>query len=566
MHIFKLKNQFNAVFVFIIILTLLSFFTANYSVSQVSNSYENVLDHSLPIMNKSSQVAQLSAQLEAHLIQLHFDALNSTRKDKIYALQIDKTTQLWSSIQKLLDEFLLYNIINNEQILDTKYETEEYLKYMPELLQQVNLLLEAKKNELAYIGDIETIINYNNKILLAEIESFWHELLETVPTKDYEEELEYSNQFYKNSIQLLSYFRQVFLTTDIATLNTLKRNSVLLFKKMNNAGSSNYEYKLFADTLLEKVKHIYAGDQSLFKVRYDVLRLTNVTDSLIQQQIDTANKIEKISDTILLQVQATLAKQKVKIKDDVYQANQYLIFIIIISFIITFFAIWFLVNRNLIKRITEIRAKTLELSKGNTEVNINIYKEDELGDMEQALVELKGYVGEAQRLSTTDQLTGLLNQNQFKKNLEIEVRRHSRQNQSLSLAIIDIDYFKNYNDSYGHPQGDKCLKKVGFLISETCQRAGEYAYRIGGEEFAVIMPNTSAQEQYQKLQKLQDELEKCNIKHNDSKIAENLTISIGIYSCHKKFISADDFYQNADKALYNAKKARNDIVVSKCVT
>ncbi len=562
MYLGKIKNQFNLVFIFIIILALLSFFTAYFSVKNVSNSYENVLSYSLPIMNKSSAVAQLAAQLEVNLIQLHFDAINSPNSAKIKKIQIDKLSQQWLKIENLLDELLMYKIINDDIILNKKALINDYLKYMPELLQQVNLLVEGKKQELTYIGEIETLINFKNKILLAEIESFWQELLSTVPIIKYEQELEYSNQFYRNSTQLLSYFRQVFITTDISTLNTLKRNSVKLFRQMNSSDSSVYEYKLFTDALLSKIRPIYAGNQSLFKVRYDVLRLTNVTDSLIKRQIETTSEIEQISNTLLVQVQLSLSKQKTQLKVDVSHANQYLFFVMLISFFVTFFAIWFLVNRNLLKRITQIRTKILELSKGNTKVDINIVKEDEIGDMEQALVELKGYVVKAKYLSTTDYLTGLLNQSQFKKNLNIEIRRHSRQNQPLSLAIIDIDYFKNYNDCYGHPEGDKCLKKIGYLISSVCHRAGEYAYRIGGEEFAIIMPNTSAQEQYEKLSELQNSLKECNIAHKNSKISETLTISIGIYSCKNKFVSSDDFYQKADLALYVAKKTRNSIVIS----
>ena len=120
MYLGKIKNQFNLVFIFIIILALLSFFTAYFSVKNVSNSYENVLSYSLPIMNKSSAVAQLAAQLEANLIQLHFDAINSPNSAKIKKIQIDKLSQQWLKIENLLDELLMYKIINDDIILNKK--------------------------------------------------------------------------------------------------------------------------------------------------------------------------------------------------------------------------------------------------------------------------------------------------------------------------------------------------------------------------------------------------------------------------------------------------------------
>ena len=546
-------------------LAIMSFFTANYSATKVSTSYEDILDYSLPIMNKSSHVAQLSAQIEAHLFQLRLDAMNNTNKLQIKKSQIDALSTLWIKTQNILNELSHYTIHNNKQLQDRTSNIKEYLEFMPELLKQINLLKQLKQKEHAYIGDIETIINYNNKILLAEIESFWHEVIKSVPEQAYMDELEYSHQFYKNSAQLLSYFRQTFLTTDIKTLNILKRESVKLYRQMDNSGSSNYEYKLFADALLEQVKPIYAGKQSLFKVRYDVLRLTNISNSLIEQQIDTAKEIEKISDAILLQVQNALTKQKTQIKKDLNKSNQFLFVMVIISFIISLFAVWFLVNKNLIRRITTLRSKILELAKGNTDVDITINGNDEIGDMEHSLTQLKEYVSKAKILSITDPLTGLLNHTQFTNNLKIEIRRHARHNQYLSLAIIDIDYFKNYNDHYGHPQGDVCLKEVAQLIANTCKRAGEYAYRIGGEEFAIIMPNTTAQEQYEKLKKVQAILEETNIEHLASDISNKLTISVGIYSCqNNKYVSSEEFYKHADKALYEAKKSRNSIVLSQC--
>ena len=183
--------------------------------------------------------------------------------------------------------------------------------------------------------------------------------------------------------------------------------------------------------------------------------------------------------------------------------------------------------------------------------------------MEKALIELKSYVVKAKLLSTTDSLTGLLNNSQFKNNLQIEIKRHNRQKIPLSLAMIDIDYFKNYNDSYGHPMGDVCLKKISEMIKDTCKRAGEYAYRIGGEEFAILMPNTTAQEQSLRLQNLQHTLLQSAIEHNQSTVSKVVTISIGIYSSiPQNSTTADEYYKKADIALYQAKIDRNKIIVT----
>ncbi len=564
MHILKIKNQFNTIFIFIMILALLSFFTTNYFVNKVSSSYDAIIDNSLPIMNKTSHVAQLTAQIEAHLIQLHFDAINYLDKREITASKINELIILWREVKLLLEEFQHIPNVDKTQLQQTNKVIEDYLEQMPQLLTQINLFSKAKKIEQEYNVEIETIINYNNKILLAEMDSFWHEIIKIIPSKKQLAQLEYANDFYKNSTQLLSYFRQTLLTKDVHTLNILKRNSVKLYMQMRQLGSAQFEYQLFANTLLSKVKHLYAGENSLFKVRYDVLRLENITNALIQQQIQMAQKIEKISDKILLQEQNALAQKKLKISQDLFHVNQYTILIIIVSFIISFCSVWFLVNQNLIKRITTIRSKILELSHGNTGIEIKTYKNDEIGDMEDALTQLKGYVVKAKLLSTTDSLTGLLNHTQFKENLKIEIKRHTRQKQPLSLAILDIDYFKNYNDCYGHPKGDECLKKISTLIKQVCQRAGDSAYRIGGEEFAILMPNTTAKQQYNKLLLLQHNVKQYDIEHKYSDVSPIVTLSIGIYSSNiEQETDADQYYKKADKALYEAKKNRNNIIIYK---
>ena len=129
------------------------------------------------------------------------------------------------------------------------------------------------------------------------------------------------------------------------------------------------------------------------------------------------------------------------------------------------------------------------------------------------------------------------------------------------MAIIDIDYFKEFNDSYGHPRGDKCLKQVSKLIKLAFKRTGDSCYRIEGEEFAILIVNTDSEIQELKLLELQDEILKAGLKHEKTKVSELLTISAGIYSSVPAENDAfEDFYSKADIALYEAKNNGNTIV------
>lgn len=156
--------------------------------------------------------------------------------------------------------------------------------------------------------------------------------------------------------------------------------------------------------------------------------------------------------------------------------------------------------------------------------------------------------------SHLDELTRVKNRKGFNLELKKALDGAKRAQSDLSIAIIDIDFFKQYNDSKGHPAGDLCLKSVAAILRNQCQRSIDSVCRIGGEEFALIMPATSAKQAVNVVHKIQSALKKADIKHPKSSISSNVTVSIGI----AEFGIEDDFdsiYQRADKAMYQAKVA-----------
>jgi diguanylate cyclase (GGDEF)-like protein len=165
-------------------------------------------------------------------------------------------------------------------------------------------------------------------------------------------------------------------------------------------------------------------------------------------------------------------------------------------------------------------------------------------------------------IASMDGLTGVANRRHFDNTLDLEWRRAMRSAIPLSLIMIDIDFFKNYNDLYGHLAGDSCLQKIAHTIRDSLRRAGNFAARYGGEEFTVILPDTNTEEAYLFAESLREKIENLNIEHNDSKVGSNVTVSIGVSTTiPKKDHTQDELISLADKALYKAKQGGRNRVV-----
>jgi diguanylate cyclase (GGDEF)-like protein len=168
-----------------------------------------------------------------------------------------------------------------------------------------------------------------------------------------------------------------------------------------------------------------------------------------------------------------------------------------------------------------------------------------------------------ERLSMIDQLTGIHNRRSFDERLREVWKTSTREEKSISLLIVDVDHFKNYNDTFGHPQGDIALCSVAQALTQTLNRASDLVARWGGEEFVVLLPNTDINGGLYVSEEMRRNVETLKILRDDGFIT-SLTVSIGLNS-HKPTMlcSVDDFFSRADKALYAAKTTgRNKVCVA----
>jgi diguanylate cyclase (GGDEF)-like protein len=170
---------------------------------------------------------------------------------------------------------------------------------------------------------------------------------------------------------------------------------------------------------------------------------------------------------------------------------------------------------------------------------------------------------ELYRLATTDALTGIPNRRSFDEYLDREWRRMVREAAPLSLILCDIDLFKDYNDLYGHQEGDACLQAVARAIQGGAVRPGDFVARYGGEEFVVVMPSTPAKGALHIAEGIRKAVHRLGLPHGSSDVDDVVTLSLGVSSTlPSREKKPEDLLQAADAALYDAKhQGRNRTIL-----
>ena len=204
----------------------------------------------------------------------------------------------------------------------------------------------------------------------------------------------------------------------------------------------------------------------------------------------------------------------------------------------------------LLETIANQLAGTIELAVVNTQLSVS---QAELEHANKALL----------RLTRIDGLTGVANRRHFDETLTHEWRRTERHQRPFSLALFDIDHFKNYNDAYGHQRGDDALKQVAMALSAGLKRAGDLVARYGGEEFVAILPGLASEQAYRRVDELRRRIEALSIPHEHSAVAGVVvvTVSAGVATFHPdRAANAETLIAAADEALYAAKKGGRNCV------
>ncbi|MBD2504024.1 diguanylate cyclase domain-containing protein [Anabaena azotica] len=206
----------------------------------------------------------------------------------------------------------------------------------------------------------------------------------------------------------------------------------------------------------------------------------------------------------------------------------------------------------------KVQARTVKLDQVNQKL------QQEINERKQAELKLQQLNEELLRLTMLDGLTGIANRRRFDEYLMQEWQRSAREQFPISLIMIDVDYFKRYNDFYGHQAGDLCLQQIAQTLSNDVKRSTDLVARYGGEEFAVILPNTSLQGATCIANSIRQSIKNLQIPHAESQVSQYVSLSVGVMSVVPVPSSSPNLLiQTADNLLYQAKQQGRDRIVSK---
>ncbi|MGI9332134.1 MAG: diguanylate cyclase, partial [Gammaproteobacteria bacterium] len=179
--------------------------------------------------------------------------------------------------------------------------------------------------------------------------------------------------------------------------------------------------------------------------------------------------------------------------------------------------------------------------------------------IEARTAELRDVNAKLSKLAIRDGLTGLYNRRAFDERLQAELQRAHRGGDHVALVLGDVDFFKLYNDHYGHPAGDDCLVQVAEALTRSFSRADDFVARYGGEEFAVIISRSDESATRRSVERFQQEIHALALPHEKSEVSEHVTLSLGVTIVGPSFApSPADVVMLADKALYSSKESGRD--------
>ena len=285
-----------------------------------------------------------------------------------------------------------------------------------------------------------------------------------------------------------------------------------------------------------------------------------VGNLVLAQRMETYDEEVTALSTLLHQIDAIVHQELDEYQSQAAYEHKTLLFshvlLLGLGILIVILASAFLA-KNILVPLKILQQGTRSLGSGDLRSRIVLEADDELGSL---ATTFNSMADELEKLATRDELTGLLNKREFERLLDEELNRSLRYGQPMSMLMIDLDHFKSVNDQYGHPVGDKVLQIfAAFVIKQL--RPSDHGVRFGGEELAIILPQTDQNNAELVAERIRTAIER-NPVHIDNQTQIKLTVSIGVATCPLDSNRADLLISASDQALYAAKHAgRNRVVL-----
>lgn len=325
-------------------------------------------------------------------------------------------------------------------------------------------------------------------------------------------------------------------------------------------------YKLVADGYLRdlgatigEIRSLHSDEgetgemEKIDKIALILDRQASREDGLKVSDLD---EIKTLLDSLVEMHQEEIDKNREAVAQNINNFKMFRIVLFLLS-VAGFAFIGYTFHGILIRPLHVLKAGTTQIAEGNLGHRISIGTADELHelavDFNMMADSLLDKTSRLEKEAITDGLTGLFNHRHFYNRLEFEINRAARANSPLSVLILDVDNFKQYNDKYGHPKGDEVLRRCSAAIRESV-RGIDIAARYGGEEFAVILAETDKKGAIVAAENIRRAIEAQKFSDGEGDVPHNVTVSIGVSSYPADTKEMNDLVKKADDALYTAKR------------
>jgi diguanylate cyclase (GGDEF)-like protein len=463
--------------------------------------------------------------------------LNTLKKEKIGLHIITQIENVVFDIQKLrgLSNILYKNKESKNQIEHTKQSLNKKLKLFKSYILTQNIDLNSKKKLIEYITTLN--LNLKKNTNFDQLSKYIQESLILIEHISYVSELtldkELDSHILMQSIvfilpSLIEYngqIRGISSSAKNSTLSTDKKNKIMIqISKINDyleelkfifSLSNEHNIKIINNKIYNQMLN---AQKSLIDYSYKLLKNQKININsydlfkLNSKHINTIIKLYKINVKQLNEILNTRSKNK----------NNILIWIIIFAVI----SILFILT-----------------------INIIFYFKS------------KNYIKKIELISITDGLTKLYNRRYFDMQFSKQINIQSRTEQNLIFAMIDVDHFKQYNDTYGHQAGDKTLISISSALNKILKRSSDMVFRLGGEEFGLLFVSNSEENTIKFANKIRENIKNLKIPHKNNSASNYITISMGLVIIKPNCpLSTDKIYKAADEALYTAKESGRDKV------
>lgn len=426
----------------------------------------------------------------------------------------------------------------------------------------------------------------------------------------------YENGKFKGIIIMNIFFKKIiedFVNTPFSYLSIYDKNGEFIYNYIDENGlkiDNSWSKYLKKDYNLKKYKSYLKNildDEDLkgYILKKDISNIIPNSDKLsifYEPKLEKVKKIEEnsrayvyalILSILILSIPLAfiisiipnilnneLYKTKRKLEDEIQVVNEYVsLFIADVNGYIrdvssafeklTGYSKQELIGRksNILKQIDLKNSKKLlnieldRVRKDGTTFNARVFIKETKKKLYTVYIEDITYEKKIEKLSVTDELTKLYNRREFNKVFKRSIAYSKRYSFPFSMMMVDIDYFKEYNDTYGHQKGDDILQIVANEILNIAFRLTDVAFRLGGEEFALIFSSHNLENVKLYTEKLRHNIENLKIEHSNSKVSKYLTVSIGLFYADKILdLNEEVIYKYCDDALYEAKKkGRNQV-------